>query len=85
MGIFNDKAARRAREERANAPIKHEGKFLSWGGSGRSSTRPENQGLSKREIDALDAENAKSGRYGMHGAKYISSNAREAQRRGRGK
>ncbi len=87
MGIFgDDKAAKAAKAKRAEEPIMfHKGaKLLSWGGSGRTTTRPENQGLSKREIDDLDQENAKSGYYGQRGARHISSKARDAQR-GRGK
>jgi hypothetical protein len=93
MGLSDDKAAKAAKAQRdkqaeealARSKSGKTGKLLSFGGSGRDSTKPENQGLYKREIEALRAENDKSGHYGNHGGRAVSNRAREAQRRGRGR
>lgn len=85
MGFFDSKAADDAKAKRAAAPLffPSGGRHLSFGGSGRDSTRPENQGLcSRAQLDAAQ-ENAKSGWFGITRGRHVTTKAREAQRRAR--
>jgi hypothetical protein len=94
MGIFgDDKAAKAAKAKRdkeadqalARAKHKGSGSFLSWGGDGRSGTKPGLFGLGSRVVHDIEQENAKKGYYGFFGAKHVSSKAKQAQDRARSK
>lgn len=86
MGIFgDDSAAKKAKADRAKAPIKHSGSLLSWGGSGRAETKPGLFGLGSRVVKDIEQENAKKGYYGFFGAKHVTGKAKDAQNKAKGK
>lgn len=69
MGIFSSKADRDAEADRQLASGKRS-LFKNNGASGRMWGRPDNAGLSDREIKALERENGKGiGGRGFHSAK----------------